>query len=124
MCGFLFGLGLGCQSTNQQRDQSPAPEPGARICGDRPDDVQGSNCVPRELAERQSTGCTPEGKQRSGKTFDPPCCAGLSEISLNLASRDANCQPAPDANVCAACGNGVCGPGEDACSCPIDCEGR
>ena len=93
---------------------------GTRTCCGRPGEIQGSNCVPRDLAEKQSTGCVAEGNQRSGKTFDPPCCEGLVQVALTVDKQE--CASAPDANVCAKCGDGTCGLGEDTCNCPADCK--
>ncbi len=115
---------VACQSGSGEAAKSPQgpceDEHGTRVCCGQPGEVRGSNCVPRELIEKQSTGCVGEGHQRSSKSYDPACCEGLVQVSLTLDS-DA-CASAPDANVCTNCGNGVCGTGEDTCNCPADCK--
>ncbi|MCA9640783.1 MAG: hypothetical protein H6718_21320 [Polyangiaceae bacterium] len=125
VCVLVSLVSVACQSGS---NAGPAKGPdgpcedanGTHICCGRPGEIQGSNCVSRELAEKQSTGCVAEGNQRSGKTFDPPCCEGLVQVSLTLDKQA--CAAAPDANVCAKCGDGACGSGEDVCNCPADCK--
>ncbi|MEZ4232377.1 MAG: hypothetical protein R3B89_24580 [Polyangiaceae bacterium] len=121
---FLLLGSVACQSGAGDEAKSPTgpceDEHGTRICCGQPGEIQGSNCVPRDLAEKQSTGCVAEGHQRSAKTFDPPCCEGLVQISLTLDAE--SCSSAPDASVCARCGNGTCGAGEDTCNCRADCQ--
>lgn len=52
------------------------------------------------------------------------CCAGLGEIADNVPDGDGNCrdtQEIAEGFICAFCGNGLCGPGENYCNCPDDC---
>jgi len=67
--------------------------------------------------------CVPEGESYPVYP-ENKCCEGLTPISP--VSPDANglCPPRPypiGAMICARCGNGTCGPGENVCNCPEDC---
>ncbi|MCA9538515.1 MAG: hypothetical protein KC620_06475 [Myxococcales bacterium] len=55
----------------------------------------------------------------------PMCCQGLSPIGCDRPAADGSCgaDPCVGAFVCAACGDGVCGPGENPCNCAVDCAG-
>jgi hypothetical protein len=76
--------------------------------------------------------CIPEGGTYFGNSGnDNQCCAGLKPIFECM--EEVWCDPAggckvgcacPDCYcfVCAACGNGKCGIGENSCSCPTDCK--
>lgn len=75
--------------------------------------------------------CIGEGQRFSAKE-GMTCCHGLirAEVSQPVQSEDVRgagqleaCEPdaPPDIKVCVACGNGICGPGENPCNCPADC---
>jgi hypothetical protein len=68
--------------------------------------------------------CIREGEEYEGKVMCGHCCGELRRLGP-MAIRDdsGNCQiNAPlSLGVCAACGNGICGPGENSCTCPEDC---
>jgi hypothetical protein len=53
----------------------------------------------------------------------PSCCPGLAPIGCDRPDAAGQCQGGcVGASVCAACGDGVCGPGENVCNCPADCR--
>ena len=61
------------------------------------------------------------GEEASSKS-ETYCCEGLQPINAE-APRDGTCQSfAPDANICAKCGDGSCGVGENRCNCASDCK--
>lgn len=91
---------------------------------------EGLACCPRESLPDPSIGrtatcfayggtrhdCAGPGETFDGKDICSICCPGL----MRLASCDPN---APiSVFVCAACGDGTCGPGEGKCNCPEDCS--
>lgn len=62
------------------------------------------------------------GQQEVGKTNEN-CCNGLFDIFSVYPLSDGTCpQPSGISFICAACGNGVCGLGENQCNCPADCK--
>lgn len=63
--------------------------------------------------------CIPEGK--FGKD-GLDCCEGLGKISCDYEESDGKCQKCTDVFVCAKCGDGKCGTGENKCNCPQDCK--
>ncbi len=53
----------------------------------------------------------------------PSCCPGLSSISCDRPGADGRCQGGcVGASICAQCGDGACGAGENVCNCPDDCR--
>lgn len=54
----------------------------------------------------------------------PECCEGLAPIACGAPGPEGVCEPCVGASVCAACGDGVCGAGENICNCAQDCGGR
>ncbi|MFO0549162.1 MAG: hypothetical protein U0271_12295 [Polyangiaceae bacterium] len=69
--------------------------------------------------------CTPEGEVLEGKDICALCCGALVRIDSSAPSSDGStCEPTapPSVLVCAACGDGACGLGENACNCPDDCQ--
>jgi hypothetical protein len=66
--------------------------------------------------------CSGEGAMASGKSFTT-CCPGLTPIASMERIDGACVTTAPDAHLCAKCGDGACGAGENDCNCPADCGG-
>ena len=69
--------------------------------------------------------CVPEGQSLEAKDICSICCAGLVRLEASAPLGDAGACAAtgpPSIFICGACGNGFCGPGENGCSCPSDCE--
>lgn len=77
--------------------------------------------------------CVAEGHKFSGKDLGRGCCEGLTRLDTDHPAADPSqriegyalgCEPGepPDSKVCAQCGNGRCGPGENRCNCPADCS--
>ncbi len=66
--------------------------------------------------------CTPEGEAYGIYPGAPPCCEGLVSVGCAAPSADGTCMPCAGASYCTRCGDGDCGPGENACRCPADCD--
>jgi hypothetical protein len=72
--------------------------------------------------------CLQEGEMFEAK--EGSCCEGL--VHLAIAEPGEPGEPdlppgcvmkaPPSVKVCTLCGNGACGPGENRCNCPADCE--
>ena len=87
---------------------------GDGICGKGED-----NCVCPEDCKKT---CIAEGEK--GNAFnDEKCCSGLTPLSPTYPTSEGGCTPiVPDGSfICAKCGDGVCGKGENVCNCPVDC---
>jgi hypothetical protein len=68
--------------------------------------------------------CVPAGGQLEGKDICALCCGSLERIDNSAPDAQGNCQPTnpPSVLICAACGDGMCGVGENRCNCPADCH--
>ena len=72
--------------------------------------------------------CLGEGKDGGGGAVSKldvlDCCQGLKKISADIsADAEGVCRPRIDGGVvCAKCGDGKCGIGENKCNCPSDCS--
>ncbi len=67
--------------------------------------------------------CAEEGATVPDAPDAPPCCPGLAPIGCDAPDDEGVCPGGcVGAFVCARCGDGECGPGENPCSCPQDCE--
>jgi hypothetical protein len=74
------------------------------------------------LKELTGSGCIGEGNTTIVVPGAAQCCAGLEPINPQDVGEYGECNPpSVGASVCAICGNGVCGPGENRCNCPQDC---
>ncbi|MCW5833941.1 MAG: hypothetical protein KIS78_16190 [Labilithrix sp.] len=95
-------------------------------------------CCPPETLPDPATGrsatCFPYGGARgrcvaAGGTLEAKdicsiCCPGLARLATEAPTGDAGAcedQAPPSVFLCAACGDGTCGAGENACNCPADC---
>ncbi|MCB9550642.1 MAG: hypothetical protein H6705_01785 [Myxococcales bacterium] len=66
--------------------------------------------------------CAGEGESVPVVPNAPPCCEGLEAISCDRPGPDGVCmEGCAGAVICADCGDGRCGPGENACNCALDC---
>ena len=68
--------------------------------------------------------CVPTGEQYN--ELDQPdahCCAGLTATPALTEVSGECAAPRCPCFVCVNCGDGTCGPGENACNCPADCDG-
>ena len=65
--------------------------------------------------------CIAEGGE--GNRFQgDQCCEGLASIGNLFMDETGQCTGASDGSfICAKCGNGICGPGENECNCARDC---
>lgn len=70
----------------------------------------------------ESNSCLKEGETLGyGSTIN--CCEGLNPISHAVMTQDGTCASTTGSyQICAACGNGVCGSSENKCNCPQDCN--
>lgn len=94
-----------------------------RICNNAPGDVPGMNCIPPKLAIKGERPCRSEGEDVDGKDFGSVCCPGLTPIPTTKPS-SAGCTSStpPSIQICARCGDRICGVGENRCNCPHDCR--
>lgn len=66
--------------------------------------------------------CVEEGQSHAVIPDAPPCCEGLKKIGCDRPDEEGACPlGCLGAFVCARCGDGDCGPGENYCNCPADC---
>jgi hypothetical protein len=89
-------------------------------CGDGICGVSENICnCPSDCKEN----CVKEGGSVPIVPNAPKCCAGLTGIGCNTPDSSGNCnQNCVGASVCAKCGDGICGIGENKCNCPQDCS--
>jgi len=67
--------------------------------------------------------CVAEGESGSVSPDSAECCEGLEQIGCDTPENDGTCPSGCEgAFICTKCGNGECGPGENYCNCPDDCE--
>jgi hypothetical protein len=69
--------------------------------------------------------CVRAGESLEGKDICALCCPGLTRVGSEKPSGDGGvCEPTapPSVFFCAACGDDVCGDGENPCNCPADCK--
>ena len=84
--------------------------------------------VINEPVANQPENCAKEG-EISNNTNNLSCCDSLTRILNATIREDGQCifesgsayQGNPN-YACTACGNGVCGTGENKCNCPADCK--
>ena len=89
-------------------------------CNSDVDCAQGETCV-NGLC--RAAECVPAGGEYDMfENPDAQCCPGLTAVS-QAGLVDGECVPIPcGCFVCVRCGDGICGPGEDLCSCAQDCD--
>ncbi len=69
-----------------------------------------------------TTSCTPEGDSHAVVPGAPDCCHGLVEVGCSEPDPNTGvCMGCAGATYCTACGDGICGLGENKCRCPADC---
>ncbi|WP_148313201.1 hypothetical protein [Sorangium cellulosum] len=95
----------------------PVLRPRQPQCDCLPGYVQQADGSCAELA----THCSGEGAMASSKSFTV-CCPELARIPL-MERVDGTCVTMGlGAHLCAKCGDGACGAGENDCNCPSDCH--
>jgi hypothetical protein len=98
---------------------------------------EGRSCCPPDSLPDPETGrsatcfayggvsgdCTAEGASLEAKDICSLCCGALVRVDSSAPASDGSCEPTnpPSVKVCAACGDGACGSGENRCNCPEDC---
>lgn len=73
------------------------------------------------LWECTPPACVPEGGSAAVIPDAPECCPGLVKIPCGGPAADGTCPGCDGASICAHCGDGACGLGENICNCPADC---
>ncbi|MDY0061385.1 MAG: hypothetical protein RBU45_16370 [Myxococcota bacterium] len=69
--------------------------------------------------------CLPEGASRPVVPDALPCCPGLAPIPCDQPDEAGGCPAGCRGSaICARCGDGRCGRGENLCNCPADCLGQ
>jgi hypothetical protein len=132
-----IGDGRDDATTNPQPDAECRIDklPNTRICCGQPDDRPGINCSNRDDIERNLANCVREGEYLDARFvhFGKLCCEGLqmaeglyptdagSSSEPGIPAGCASVSPLQNVKVCAKCGDGVCGPGENRCNCLSDC---
>jgi hypothetical protein len=83
------------------------------------DDAETTN----KEAVNQETECINHGEVLQ-VVDDYECCSGLTEETFCFFEEsEGQCScPSEGTKLCINCGNGECGPGEDECMCPEDCN--
>lgn len=79
--------------------------------------------TPPDASPDQGGGdCVPAGGAIPVIPNAPSCCPGLQPIGCDRPAPDGACPPGcVGASICAACGDGLCGAGENPCNCVLDC---
>lgn len=81
-----------------------------------------SDMAAADMASPDMGECAGEGTSVPVIPDAPPCCAGLQAISCDRPDPDGVCmEGCAGAVICANCGDGRCGAGENACNCALDC---
>jgi len=107
---------------------------GERVFSSESDcEAGGFECV-KEMKEGGITGnFIREGHALEGETFaliddeqinilDDVCASGLTAVAYTVAIEGDCAYTACPCYVCVKCPNGECGPGENECNCPQDCD--
>ncbi len=69
--------------------------------------------------------CVFEGEMEAIGPDQRECCQGLVAIGCDEPNLNGSCYGGCDEFFyCTYCGNGLCGPGENKCNCPQDCDGQ
>lgn len=96
------------------------------LCGDGQVSIVARGCwicVHAVTCEPVDGECAAEGQSVPVVPNALECCPGLEAIGCDQPDQDGVCPGAcAGAFVCARCGNGECGPGENPCNCPADCQ--
>ena len=91
-------------------------------CGDRVCGLGENACnCPEDCADAE---CVAEGDAVAVVPGAAECCPGSAPIPCDAPDADGVCMfGCVGAMICADCGDGVCGSGENDCNCPLDCLG-
>lgn len=119
-CGDLKKIS--CVEPNDSGD-CPLECDGSMICaacGDGECGLGENKCNCPQDCEEEDV-CVGEGEV--GSSFEnESCCSGLEKIDNSTVDDDGSCiQFRNGTFMCAACGDGECGSGENKCNCPDDC---
>ncbi len=114
--------GNGKCETNEDKCNCP------KDCGNAAAGCGNGKCEPGENAANcgpdcPADSCVEEGNEKLVVPEEAPdCCAGLTEI-FDFATIYTDCSsPSNGTMICAKCGDGICGLGENKCNCSKDCD--
>ena len=98
---------------------------GNGVCGTGENKCNCADCtqpiVNQPVINQPKTNCLKEG-EIYGTGYAEDCCSGLNKIP-NVFKTGTECSVSNgETAICAYCGNGVCGTGENQCNCPADCK--
>jgi hypothetical protein len=80
-----------------------------------------SGCSKQDASSDEES-CIVEGESGEVYPGSSSCCEGLSGLTCDEPDENGNCRTGcSETFVCANCGNGECGDGENKCNCPVDC---
>ena len=106
--GIMVAIGVLCGSFLIGCATDPGGEAGGPGGGGKADDMRGE--------------CTAEGQGFESFTPDGMCCEGLTAVPAATPTEGGCASPRCPCYVCVACGDGVCGEGENECNCAEDCS--
>jgi len=113
MCCVLIVVGVAVCMLLLKPATAPVTACGDNVCAigeSCPEDCPASSCI----AEGKNTTYAPRGAK---------CCEGLTEADLYTYAFNGKCDLLnTTGGTCIQCGNGICGPGENKCNCPEDCN--
>jgi hypothetical protein len=133
----------GCEGSRHARDGAGDASadvcrlevlPETPICCGKKGEVPGSTCFERAGIEANLMSCVAEGRRIDAKlhSLGILCCAGLLPIEDAIPTDGGTAESLPvgcgfvsllrNFKVCARCGDGACGPGENRCNCVPDCS--
>ncbi|MEZ4475432.1 MAG: hypothetical protein R3F60_32485 [bacterium] len=79
------------------------------------------DAAPADAGIPDAGACVAEGDSVAVVPNAPACCPGLTPVGCGAPGADGQCEECVGASICARCGDGVCGAGENACNCAEDC---
>jgi len=94
-------------------------QPLGQGCPEQAPEALAWSCAAGEICCLQPEICLAAGRTARGVELE--CCEGLAPVPLVVGVGE-GCVEQEGASVCTACGDGVCDPWENACSCPDDCR--
>jgi len=93
----------------------------AQGCGAGEHQVTGADCGDDQVCCAPDGDCLGLGAGGLDTDWEGKCCEGLTPVSDCMPMQGGCSCPKCPCFVCLPCGDGVCGPFEDACRCPADC---
>tara|TARA_Y100000310_G_scaffold290822_1_gene318300 strand:- start:1809 stop:2447 length:639 start_codon:yes stop_codon:yes gene_type:complete len=117
----------GCGTTEEPADITCEVEQDCIDAGEC-DPLMECSCVEGKcfvgMVAPPSDECVAEGEAMAISPGSPECCEGLDTVSCDGPDDSGVCEyGCVGASYCVQCGNEECGPGENKCNCPEDCDG-